>query len=223
MKVFTNSAISLDGKLGTSSYEHVRMGTAEDLRRMSLLRATADAVLVGGRTWRAWTLPLVEDPKVGTNPRDKPVVNAVLTRSGVGPRSGRYFDDPRTVPVFFGGPDTDLSGFPARVRVHRSASVPDLAWVLDVLEQDHGVERLLVEGGGDLIAQLLVAGLIDELYVTLCPLVVGGADSPTLVDGPGFMAASLRPLELLSHEQVGHELYLHYRVLPGQDGSSPGG
>ncbi|MFH1463793.1 MAG: dihydrofolate reductase family protein [Pseudomonadota bacterium] len=48
MEVFSNSAISLDGRLGTASYDHLRLGSEEDLRRMDLLRARADAVLGAG-------------------------------------------------------------------------------------------------------------------------------------------------------------------------------
>lgn len=223
MKVFSNSAVGLDGKLGPASYEHVRLGTAEDLRRMSAVRALADGVLVGGRTWRAWALPLVEDPSVVPRAREAPVVNAVLTRSGQGPRRGRFFDDPRTLPVFFGGPEADLEGFPSHARSHRAPAEPALAWVLDILEREYGVRKLLVEGGGDLIAQLLAAGLLDELYVTLCPVIFGGAASPTLADGPGFPADAPKRLALLSQERVGHELYLHYRVLPLSTGAPHGG
>jgi len=211
--VFTNSAMSLDGKLGPVSYDHLRLGTDEDLRRMSWLRAQADAVLVGGRTWRAWSLPLIEDPAVVTRARARPVINAVLTLSGRGARDGRFFEHPGTRPVFFAGADADLSGFPPGTGLHRAAGEPDLGWVLELLERDYGVESLLVEAGGALIAQLLELDRVDELNVTLCPLILGGQGGPSLVDGPGFDAGTMRRLELSAHEVVGDEIYLRYRVL----------
>ncbi len=213
MRVFSNSAISLDGKLGPVDYAHLRLGTDEDLRRMSWLRSQADAVLVGGRTWRAWSLPLIEDSTVVERPREGPVVNAVLTRSGVGARSGRFFDNPRTRPVIFGGPRADLEGFPAGTDLHRAEVDPTVAWVLGILERDYGVRSLLVEAGGALIAQLLEADLLDELNVTICPLLLGGQGGPSLVDGQGFHPPDLRRLALVSHELVGDEIYLRYRVL----------
>jgi 5-amino-6-(5-phosphoribosylamino)uracil reductase len=213
MRVFSNSAISLDGKLGPVSYDHVRLGTDEDLRRMSWLRSQADAVLVGGRTWRAWSLPLIEDAAVVDRPRARPVINAVLTRTGQGARSGRFFEHPGTRPVFFGGADTSLEGLPAGTPIHRAEGEPTLAWVLGLLERHYGVENLLVEGGGALIAQLLAVDLLDELNVTLCPLLLGGRGGPSLVDGPGFDPRSMRRLELCAQERVGNEIYLRYRVL----------
>ncbi len=213
MEVFSNSAISLDGKLGPVNYEHVRLGTAEDLRRMSWLRSRADAVLVGGRTWRAWHLPLIEDPAVVEQPRERPMINAVLTRTGEGARSGRFFEHPGTRPVFFGGAEADLSGFPEGTALHRATFEPTVSWVLAVLEQEYGVKRLLVEGGGALIAQLLEADLLQEINVTLCPLLLGGKGGPSLVDGEGFGPDTLRRLSLEGHELVGEEIYLRYRVL----------
>ncbi|MFH1463794.1 MAG: dihydrofolate reductase family protein [Pseudomonadota bacterium] len=117
--------------------------------------------------------------------------------------------------MILGGPEADLDGFPAGTPVHRAPGEPTVAWALEVLERVHGVRRLLVEGGGDLIAQLLAAGLLDELHVTLCPLLLGGRGAPSLVDGPGLALAALPRLRLVSEERVGDELFLRYRVARG--------
>ncbi len=74
-----------------------------------------------------------------------------------------------------------------------------------------GVERLLVETGGDLLFQFLAAGAIDEMFVTVCPLVVGG-EAPTLADGAGFDLAGAPRLRLRSAEVEGDEAFLHYDV-----------
>ena len=215
MRVFSNSAMSLDGKLASFNHDHVAIGSKEDRRFMSVLRAQADAILVGGATFRNWALPLVEDPDVARSRRPRPVLNVVLTRSGRAPRAGRFFEDARTLPVFLGGADADLGGF-ARGDVHRARGPVTVQWALALMEQRYGVENLLVEAGGDIIFQLLGADLLDELYVTICPWLVGGARSPTLADGGGFTAEQMRRVELLSHRQVEGELFLHYRVIKGQ-------
>ena len=209
MRIFSNTAVSVDGKIATREGGHAAFGSEEDRRVMGLLRARADAVLVGGRTFRAWPIPLVEP---GPSGRPRPVVNAVLTRTGAGPREGRFFGDPRTRPVILGGPDADLAGFPPGVAVHRCPAEPTVSWAAEVLAREHGVRELLVEGGGDLVFQCLEAGLLEDLFVTVCPLVVGGAGAPTLADGAGFPGDRVRPLRLASVRRVGDELFLHYRV-----------
>jgi 5-amino-6-(5-phosphoribosylamino)uracil reductase len=212
MRVFSNNAMSLDGKLATRRQDHVALGSEEDRRWMGVLRAGADAVLVGGATFRTWDLPCVEPLGRGPHTAEAPIVNAVLTRSGAGPRDSRFFRERRTRPLVLGGPDADLQGFPDNVIVRRCAVPSTVGWALDVLEHDFGCRSLLVEGGGDLLFQLLAIGRLDELFVTLCPCVVGGGQATTLVDGEGFLAGHLRELRLLEHRRLADEIFLHYAV-----------
>ncbi|MFC6727543.1 dihydrofolate reductase family protein, partial [Natronoarchaeum mannanilyticum] len=50
-----------------------------------------------------------------------------------------------------------------------------------------GIDRLMVEGGGELIFSLFEDGLVDELSVFVGPKLIGGRDAPTLADGEGFV------------------------------------
>lgn len=212
MHVFSNSAMSVDGKLATWQRDHVSLGSEADRRFMSTLRARADAVLVGGGTFRNWALPLVERPDDPSS-RRQPLLNVVLTRSGRGPRQGRFFQDARTRPVFLGGARSDLEGFPSGVEVHRAPGEPTVDWAVGVLREQYGVHSLLVEAGGALIFQFMAAGWLHEIYVTVTPWFLGGGEAPTLADGEGFPAPEARRLELVSTRQVGGELFLRYRVL----------
>jgi 5-amino-6-(5-phosphoribosylamino)uracil reductase len=210
MRVFSNNAMSLDGKLATRRQDHVALGSDEDRRWMGVLRAGSDGVLIGGATFRNWDLPCVEARGQGPHSPTSPIVNAVLTRTGVGPRESRFFREPRTRPVILGGPGAELAGFPAHVAVHRSEGPSTVAWALDLLEHEYGCRSLLVEGGGDLLFRLLEIERLDELFVTLCPSIVGGRDATTLVDGEGFLAGQLRQLRLLDFRRVEEEIFLHY-------------
>ena len=94
MRVISNTAISLDGRIVTARYDHHALGTPLDRAYMSVLRARSDAVLVGGRTFRNWPLPLVPDAsaiaqlrEAGFPDADCPPlagrtwVNAIVTRT----------------------------------------------------------------------------------------------------------------------------------------------
>jgi len=72
-----------------------------------------------------------------------------------------------------------------------------------------GLKKMAILGGGELIASLLTWGLIDEIWLTVCPVIFGGATAPTPVEGLGL---SPQKLELLSVERVEDELFLHYRL-----------
>ncbi|MBA2644568.1 MAG: RibD family protein, partial [Solirubrobacterales bacterium] len=73
-----------------------------------------------------------------------------------------------------------------------------------------GIGVLLCEGGPTLNAWLLAAGAVDELFLTLAPLLTGHAHEPTIVGGPGLPAPTHGSLQwILRH---GDELFLRYRL-----------
>lgn len=74
------------------------------------------------------------------------------------------------------------------------------------------IHRLVVMGGGALMADLLAHNLIDELYITVCPLLIGGVAAPTPVDGLGFTLPNTPQLKLKSAIARGDEVFLHYAV-----------
>ncbi len=214
MRVVANCAISLDGRLTSARGERTMLGSSEDRRRMGVLRTQADAVLVGGATFRTWRVPLVaQQAWLGTPvpPRSRPIINAVLTRQGLLGQPWSRFPDPRVSVQVYGPPSLAAPAHEAALGAVVFARVaPTPGWVLSELAEQ-GCETVLVEGGGGLLAPLLAAGLVDELFVTVCPLLLGGA-APSLVDGPGFSVAEAPRLALVSQEILGDEVFLHYRV-----------
>jgi len=86
-------------------------------------------------------------------------------------------------------------------------------WV-DALAQlkELGLHKLGILGGGELVASLLAMDLIDEFWLTVCPVILGGATAPTPVEGIGFSDKQARHLELLSMEQIEGEIFLHYKL-----------
>jgi 2,5-diamino-6-(ribosylamino)-4(3H)-pyrimidinone 5'-phosphate reductase len=100
-------------------------------------------------------------------------------------------------------------------------SAVDLAGALEKLH-DLGVERLMVEGGATLNAELLHLGLVDEVTMYVAPMVFGGASAPTLADGPGFTRDEAIPLELVDVERCeGGGLLLRYRAAGRGSGQMP--
>ena len=98
-----------------------------------------------------------------------------------------------------------------------------LAEALRRMRVEHGCERLTVQSGGTLNAALVRKGLVDFVDVVVAPLVVGGRDTPTLVDGPSLTSVEklsrLCPLELLGCEALQDScVRLRYWVAqPSQD------
>jgi 5-amino-6-(5-phosphoribosylamino)uracil reductase len=212
VKVVSNTAVSLDGRINTRERRFTFFGSARDHARMSRLRAEADAVLVGGATFRNWPHPALPDAadRPGLNARPW---NVVVSRSLDVPLAPSFLAEPSIRPLFVTRAAAVKPGFPAEVEAWPGEGDAPVDWIVARLAA-RGVERLLIEAGGDLLFQFLAADAIDEMHVTLCPLVVGGP-APTLVDGAGFDRADLRRLALVASEVEGDEIFLHYRNLRG--------
>jgi len=212
VKVVSNTAVSLDGRINTRERRFTFFGSANDHARMSRLRAAADAVLVGGATFRNWPHPALPDEADRAQLRSRPW-NVVVTRSLDVPLEEGFLREPAVRPLFVTRAAALPERFPAEVEAWPGEGDPPVSWIVDRLAA-RGVERLLVEAGGDLLFQFLAADALDEMHVTLCPIVVGG-DAPSLADGAGFDRSDMRRLQLLTSEVQGDEIFLHYRNVRG--------
>jgi riboflavin biosynthesis pyrimidine reductase len=86
--------------------------------------------------------------------------------------------------------------------------------MLEHMRHTLGAEVLLLEGGPTVNAGFFLAGAIDELFFTVGPIVVGGNETLTPVEGLGFTKETAPRLDLVSataNEETG-EVYLRYRV-----------
>ena len=210
MKVVSNTAVSLDGRINTRERRFTFFGSARDHARMSRLRSEADAVLVGGATFRNWPHASLPDPGDRHRLRTVPW-NVVVSRSLDVPITPEFMAESAIRPLFVTRAAAVPPGFPGEVEAWPGEGEVPVRWILERLAA-RGVERLLVEAGGDLLFKFLAADAIDEMHVTLCPIVVGG-DAPSLVDGAGFERDQVRQLQLVAQEVEGDEIFLHYRVV----------
>ncbi len=216
------AAMSLDGKLAAAARSPARFGSAADRARLEQQVAAADGVLFGAGTLRAYqtTLP-VRDPSLLQQRRQagkppQPVQIVCSRRAELDPR-WRFFQQPvpRWLLTTTVGA-TRWSGQPEFDRVLAAPEPLDWPWVLAQWAA-LGLERLALLGGGELVASFLTAAVIDELYLTLCPLLLGGQHAPTLCDGDGVPAAAAGPWQLLAAVPQGDEVFLRYRRRPDPD------
>jgi riboflavin biosynthesis pyrimidine reductase len=92
----------------------------------------------------------------------------------------------------------------------------DLSLVLEILNRELGVKRLLLEGGGVANGAFLRAGLVDEISLILCPAVDGAKGAPSVFDSSETEPAKSAPVEamVLESSQVldGGAVWLRYRL-----------
>jgi len=219
-------AISADGKIADAVRSPARFGSANDKAHLEQQVAASDAVLFGNGTLQAYgTAMRVISPELvkQREQQGKPPqpVQIVCSRSSQFDPNLRFFQQP--VPRWLlTAPDSRHTGLPSPYAttnskfdriIYAKTAGGEIDWI-DAFQQlaNFDIKRLAILGGGKLVASVLAAGLVDELWLTVCPLILGGADAPTPVEGKGFLADLAPKLQLLAVKQVEQEVFLHYRV-----------
>ena len=212
-------AMSADGKIADQTRAPARFGSAADKRHLEAQIADCDAVLFGADTLRAYSTSLpITTPALlqqrQAQQRSPQPIHIVCSPSGKLDPNLRFFQQslPRWLLTSAVGAQP-WQGQPHFDRILVEEFTPPNCWqsILQKLLQ-RGINQLAVLGGGQLVASLVEADQIDELYLTICPLILGGQTAPTPVAGHGFPAAIAPRLELLSVRSVEQEVFLRYRV-----------
>jgi len=190
--VFINSAMSADGKISSIDHKQLRISGQEDMARVDALRSESDAVMVGVGT------VLADDPGLrvksdmlqkirlekGKTKNPLRVVADSLART---PPNAKVLGSGCLIAVSESAPSDRVTNLSTRCEIVRcGSSRVDLCNLMSILHE-MGVRRLMVEGGATLNWSLIQSGLVDEIYVYIGGLIIGGTGSPTLVDGSGFI------------------------------------
>lgn len=213
MHVIVNAAMSADGKLASRQREQLRISGEEDFARVDRLRAESDAIMVGIGT------VLVDDPSLTRFDRDHRTKTGVPARvvvdsEGRTPPEAALFESngPRYVLTTDRAPTERLATLRAAGATVISAGTERVALSQALSElESAGIERLMVEGGGELIFSLFDADLVDELSLYVGALLIGGRDAPTLADGEGFVAG-FPELTLVDIERLDDGVLLRWTV-----------
>jgi riboflavin biosynthesis pyrimidine reductase len=92
--------------------------------------------------------------------------------------------------------------------------------ILELLRAEFGVSLLLHEGGPTLFGKFMADGCVDELFLTLAAQVAGRnmqSQRPGLIAGIEYLPETAPWLEIVSVKQRGNHLYLRYRAAHGRD------
>lgn len=219
--VYVNMAMTVDGKITSAKREHPRFASAYDRLQMDRLRARADALMVAAGTVRADNPAFHVRTKEVREEREAAGKAHVLHRVVVSasasiPEDSHFFDHARGGDSILVTTETAVEANVARLegraevwRLGRQSV--DLGAALAALKK-RGVERLLVEGGGELNWTLFDLDLVDELYVTIAPSLLGGSAAPTLLGGAGWPMKAQRRLRLVELERNRDDLFCRYSV-----------
>ena len=211
--VFLNMVSSVDGR-ATIAGRARALGSDADTLLLTELRALADAVLIGSGTLRAEGYgKLVGNPErvarrvaAGRAPTPPAVL---LSRSlDLAWDAGLFAAEDQPVLVYTRADAPEPPEVAAPLELVRLDDPTPAAALADL--RARGIRALLCEGGPTLNRALLGAGLVDELFLTLSPLLAGDAEALRIVEGEDLEAPVPLALGWVLHHDG--ELYLRYRV-----------
>jgi riboflavin-specific deaminase-like protein len=222
--IYVNMATSVDGKITSVHHEVPTFTSRLDRLHMDRLRASADAVLVGAATVRVDDPPMhIRDPEMQALRRSlgKPAAlwHVVVSRRCDLDPTYKFFTTAhharRLVVTTEAAPTDKLEALRRTSEVWQlGATDVDVPALVERLHEA-GIERLLVEGGGEVLWHFAAHDLVDEINLTLAPTLIGGRGAPTPLAGVGWPLAERRRLALADLRREGDELYLRYTVERG--------
>jgi len=198
--VAINMISTVDGKV-TVAGRVGNLTSPVDQRLLKRLRAGADAVLVGAETVRVErysTLAVSPAP---------PLV--VVSASLDFPPDHPSLHDTASPLIFLTPSDRTVEGATRTIQYVREPS-GQLGRMLERLRAEHGIERVVCEGGPHFNAWLFAEGLVDEMFLSISPAVVGGLSSLTAV--AGSVAFDPVPMQLAGYAEDEGYVYLRYLV-----------
>ena len=213
-------SVSIDGYIASAA-SRVLLSNEADFDRVDAIRASCDAILVGATTVRTDNPQLLvrsqarRDERTARGLAPSPMKVTVTRRAELDASAD-----------FFTTGDVEKLVYCARSRVGDArARLGPVATVVDGghtvemrrLGNDlaaRGVDRLMVEGGGNVHTQFLTDDLVDELQLVIAPVFVGDSQAPRFVRDGCFPWNPARRAMLADVSQIGDVVLLRYALSP---------
>jgi 2,5-diamino-6-(ribosylamino)-4(3H)-pyrimidinone 5'-phosphate reductase len=185
--VILNAAMSIDGKISTRRSDS-SFSSRKDWIRVHKLRSSVDGIVVGIST------VLEDNPMLSVryySKGTKDPVRIIIDSNARIPLNSRIIRSSKNIQTIVATTpnastrkikELKKAGVQVLVSGKRKVNIKNLFQQLENL----GLKRILVEGGGEINWSVLKIGLANELIVTISPVVVGGRDAKTLVEGEGI-------------------------------------
>lgn len=207
--------MSIDGKISTRKNDSA-ISSKLDLVRVHKLRSTVDGIMIGIST------VLGDDPMLNVRysaTGTKNPTRIIIDSKARIPLNSRIIKSSNKIQTIIAVTHNassrkikEIQKKGAQVLVYGNGKV-NLRNLFQQLEK-MGLKKIIVEGGGEINWSVLKLGLVNELVVTISPVVIGGRDAKTLVEGKGFTNISDGIKMKLSNKiiQNENEIVLFYKL-----------
>ena len=213
--------MTVDGKITTKNFAPVDFTSREDKLHLLRQRSLGDAVLIGHSTLKRDNVRLglpgteLREQRLARGQTPYPIRVIVSNRGRIDPALNIFQTEISPILIFSTErmPRRYQKALRGKATLHLSeARSLDLEWMLQQLWSDYKVKRVACEGGAELFRSLLERDLVDQLNLTIAPLMFGGRGAPTLTGlNIDFLPASVH-CSLKEMRTIGDECFLTYRI-----------
>lgn len=211
--VILKLAMSLDGKIATSTGESQWITSAASRQKAHEIRDEVDAILVGIGTITS------DNPALTTrlpNNQGRDATRIVLDSHGRTPASAKIFNSESEAGVIIAvTPQASVQNIATLEKTGAEVIITPakdervcFKTLMETLGA-RGITSVLVEGGGKVNASALASGIVDKAMCFVAPKFIGGKDAPGVFDGEGIKRLTDAPeLERLSINQLDCDLLI---------------
>jgi riboflavin-specific deaminase-like protein len=219
-KIHAHFAITADGKISTKNRTPSQFTSPADKARLHMIRARHDAILAGRGTVGTDTMSMRltdEDLRLARVKRGLPPepLRVILSHAGKLDPDWKIFHSGGAPLVVFSTtrmPSKSRDALAPLCDLHLfdAPRVP-LRAALALLRADYAVKSLVCEGGGELMRSLAAEGLVDEIHLTIAPVIFGGAGAPTLTGLPADVLPNPLAFRIVQMQTRAGECFLRLK------------
>ena len=205
--ILVKSAISLDGKIATYTGDSKWISNEKSRKFVHKLRTQFDAILVGTNTI------LNDNSMLSARGYGKNPIRVVLDEKlkipanynvvdGTIPTIILYDEKIKRIPKYFNKDCIKL------VAINFKRAKKDFNVIIEKLNK-MALKRILIEGGGEINASALKTGKVDKILLFVAPIIVGGRNAKTFVEGDGvkYIKDSLK-LKKIEVKKLGTDIVI---------------
>lgn len=209
--VILKTAVSLDGKIATTSGESQWITSEVSRQRAHEIRDTVDAILVGSGT------VIRDNPALTTrlqNRKGQDAIRIVLDSHGRTSTNARIFNPESSAGVIVAvTPDASTKNIRRLekagaevISVSEAHSKVCFKRLMEILGERE-ITSVLIEGGGEINASAVTAGVVDKVMCFIAPKLIGGRNAPGPIGGDGIAKLS----------EASHLQRVHITLIPDSD------
>ena len=201
------NAMALDSKISEHNYKKANFSSTKDLFFLEKLESKFDCIVRGSTTIKNG--PEITKKTTKISNKNKIYYIVLSNKLDFNYEKLKFFNDKRKIVIFSKCKNKEKLEKAKKHAFIEKINPTNLKLVAKLLFKKYKFKKILVEGGGKINHSFLKNKLVDDIYLTICPFIVGQKSS-NFVEGDFKKPMNLK---LKKIEKIENELFLNYSIV----------